>query len=209
MHAMDSPMSTRKILQPGASYSFRSYFNLPNDTDEILAEFAYSFTQTRLQLPRSSRAIERLQDLRQQLEETLPYVTLNSEAAKREILIAPVLSRVAVICRRILRIEYLLKINEQLQGTLDYFLQSTHSLVVVEAKRDDLTRGFTQLAVELIALAMLEDAPEILYGAVTMGHVWVFGTLERSARLVTRDMVSYALLDDVEDLVRILIGILE
>jgi hypothetical protein len=202
-------MSTHKILQPGASYSFRSYFNLPNDTDEILAEFAYSFTQARLQLPRSSRAIERLQDLRQQIEETLPYVTLNSEAAKREILIAPVLSRVAVTCRRILRIDYSLKINEQLQGTLDYFLQSTHSLVVVEAKRDDLTRGFTQLAVELIALAMLEDAPDILYGAVTMGHVWVFGTLQRSARLVTRDMASYTLPDDVEDLVRILVGILE
>jgi hypothetical protein len=202
-------MSTHKILQPGASYSFRSYCSLPNDTDEILAEFAYSFTQARLQLPRSSRAIERLQDLRQQLEETLPYVTLNSEAAKREILIAPVLSRVAVICRRILRIEYSLKINEQLQGTLDYFLQSMHSLVVVEAKRDDLTRGFTQLAVELIALAMLEDAPEILYGAVTMGHVWVFGTLERSARLVTRDIASYTLPDDMEELIRILVGILE
>ena len=156
------------------------------------------------------RAVQsRLQDLRQQIEETLPYVALNSEAAKREILIAPVLSRVAVTCRRILRIDYSLKINEQLQGTLDYFLQSTHSLVVVEAKRDDLTRGFTQLAVELIALAMLEDAPEILYGAVTMGHVWVFGTLERSARLVTRDIASYTLPDDVEELVRILVGILE
>jgi hypothetical protein len=209
MHEMGSRMATRKILQPGVSYSFRSYFNLPNDTDEVLAEFAYSFTRARLQLPRSSRAIERLQDLRQQIEETLPYVTLNSEAAKREILIAPVLSRVAVICRRILRIEYSLKITEQLQGTLDYFLQSTHSLVVVEAKRDDLTRGFTQLAVELIALAMLKDAPEILYGAVTMGNVWVFGTLQRSARLVTRDLASYTLPDDVEDLVRILVGILE
>src|SRR5918912_174610 len=118
MYAVGSLMAIHKILQPWASYSFRSYFNLPNDTDEILAEFAYSFTQARLQLPRSNRAIERLSDLRQQIEETLPYVTLNSEAAKREILIAPVLSRVAVICRRILRIEYSLKINKQLQGTL-------------------------------------------------------------------------------------------
>jgi len=209
MHVMGSLMATHKILQPGASYSFRSYFNLPNDTDEVLAEFAYSFTRARLQLPRSSRTIERLSDLRQQIEETLPYVTLNSEAAKREILIAPVLSRVAVLCRRILRIEYPLKINEQLQGNLDYFLQSTHSLVVVEAKRDDLARGFTQLAVELIALAMLEDAPETLYGAVTIGDVWVFGILERSTRMVTRDLASYTLLDDVEDLVRILVGILE
>src|SRR5262249_62351633 len=84
-HEVGSLMATHKILQPGASYSFRSYFNLPNDTDEVLAEFAYSFTRARLQLPRSNRAIERLPELRQQIEETLPYVTLNSEAAKREI----------------------------------------------------------------------------------------------------------------------------
>src|SRR5437867_3301211 len=54
-----------------------------------------------------------------------------------------------------------------------------------------------------------ENAPEILYDAVTMGHVWVFGTLQRSARLVTLDLASYTLPDDVEDLVRILVGILE
>ena len=44
---------------------------------------------------------------------------------------------------------------------------------------------------------------------MTMGDVWVFGILERSARMVTRDIASYALPDDVEDLVRILVGILE
>lgn len=202
-------MSMAKILQPGASYSFRSYYELAYDTDEILAEFDYAFTRARLPLPRTSRPLERLAELRQQLEDTLPYVTLSSEAAKREILIAPVLSRVAVLCRRLLRIEYPLKVNEQLQGTLDYFIQSTHSLIVVEAKRDDLTRGFTQLAVELIALAMLEGMPSMLYGAVSMGDVWVFGTLDRRTRLVTRDIASYAVPDDVEDLIPILVGILE
>jgi hypothetical protein len=54
--------------------------------------------------------------------------------------------------------------------------------------------------VELIALTMLEDAPEILYGAVTMGHVWVFGTLQRSVRLVTRDLASYTLPDNQDRL---------
>ena len=182
---------------------------MPYDTDEVLAEFDYAFTRARLPLPRASRTIDRLSELQQQLEETLPYVTLSSEAAKREILIAPILSRVAVLCRRLLRIEYPLRVNEQLQGTLDYYIQSTHSLVVVEAKRDDLTRGFTQLAVELIALAMREDMPVTLYGAVTMGDVWVFGTLDRRTRLVTRDIASYAVPDDVDVLIRILVGILE
>ncbi|RUR83512.1 hypothetical protein ACF3DV_14965 [Chlorogloeopsis fritschii PCC 9212] len=202
-------MSKLKILREDANYSFRSYFELPNDTDEVLAEFGYAFARTRLQLPRTNRQLERLNELRQQIEETIPYVSLSSEAAKREILIAPVLSRVAVISKRILRIEYPLKVNNLLQGNLDYLIQSEHSLIVVEAKRDDLTRGFTQLAVEMIALSMLENAPDTIYGTVTMGDVWVFGTLETASRTVTRDISSYTLPDNLEEIVKIFVGILE
>lgn len=197
------------ILQANSTYTFRSYFELPNDTDEVLAEFGYSYTQARLTLPHTQQQIEGLEALQQQLETTLPFVSLNSEQAKREILIAPVLSRVAVISQQILRIEYPLKINNWLQGTLDYLLRAKHSLIVVEAKRDDLTRGFTQLAVELIALAMLDDAPALLYGAVTIGNVWIFGTLERATQRITQDVASYTLPDDLVDLVKILVGILE
>jgi len=57
---------------------------------------------------------------------------------------------------------------------LDYLLRSQKNLLVIEAKNDDLTRGFTQLAVELIALAEVEEN-NILYGAVTIGDVWRFG----------------------------------
>lgn len=202
-------MTKPKILQEGVSYTFRSYFELPNDTDEVLAEFGYRFERQRLQLPKTTREIDRLSELQQQLEETIPYVTLSSETAKREILIAPVLTRVAVMCRRLLRIEYPLKVSEQLQGNLDYFIQSGQGLIVIEAKRDDLTRGFTQLAVELIALAMLEESPEVLYGVVTIGELWVFGKLERSTYTIARDIGSYTLPDDLAELVRILVGILE
>jgi hypothetical protein len=79
-------MSKPKILREDANYSFPSYFELPNDTDEILAEFGYIFIRSRLQLPKTSRQLERLTELHQQLEETIPYVSFNSEAAKREIL---------------------------------------------------------------------------------------------------------------------------
>jgi hypothetical protein len=203
------PMTQQTILQENASYTFRSYFELPYDTDEILAEFGYAFTRERLTLPKTSRTLVGLAALRQQLEETLPYVSLSSEAAKREILIAPVLSRVAVICRQLLRIEYPLKVNNWLQGTLDYLIRSTHKLIVIEAKRDDLTHGFTQLAVEMIALAMLDDTPDVIYGAVTMGDVWVFGLLEQATHKITRDIAAYRLPDDLEQLVHILVGILE
>lgn len=202
-------MSKPKILQEGVSYTFRSYFELPNDTDEVLAEFGYGFERQRLQLPKTTREIDHLSELKQQLEETIPYVTLSSETAKREVLIAPVLTRVAVMCRRLLRIEYPVKVSEQLQGNLDYFIQSGRGLIVIEAKRDDLTRGFTQLAVELIALSMLEESPEVLYGVVTIGELWIFGKLERSTQTITRDIGSYTLPDNLAELVRILVGILE
>ncbi|MBD0343286.1 MAG: hypothetical protein ICV63_00315 [Coleofasciculus sp. Co-bin14] len=113
------------------------------------------------------------------------------------------------MCRRLLRIEYPLKVNEQLQGNLDYFIQSERGLIVIEAKRGDLTRGFTQLAVELIALAMLEELPEVFYGIVTIGELWIFGKLECSTCTITRDIGSYTLPDDLAELVRILVGILE
>jgi hypothetical protein len=202
-------MTKLKILQEGATYSFRSYFELSHDIDEVLVEFGYSFKQSRLQLPRSQHPLEGLKELQQQIEATLPYVRLSSEQAKREILIAPVISRVAVLCKQILRIEYPLKINNWLQGNLDYLLQGKRSLVVVEAKRDDLTRGFTQLAVEMIALAMLEDTPDLIYGVVTIGNLWIFGILERNLQTITQDIASFTLPDDLEELVKILVGILE
>ena len=40
----------------------------------------------------------------------------------------------------------------QLKGSLDYYLYSVGKLLVIEAKNADLAKGFTQLAVELIAL---------------------------------------------------------
>ncbi|MGB8699855.1 MAG: hypothetical protein WCD18_10605, partial [Thermosynechococcaceae cyanobacterium] len=140
---------------------------------------------------------------------TLPFVQLTSETAKREILVAPILSRVAVICQQVLRIEYALKVNNLLQGNLDYLIRSNHSLIVIEAKRDDLTRGFTQLATEMIALAMLEETSTVIYGAVTIGNVWIFSLLESGTHTITQDIASYTVPDDLEPLVKILVGILE
>ena len=198
-----------KILQPEANYTFPSFFELPNDPDEILAEFEYNYTQARLSLPKTTKPLSELENLQAQIEATLPYVQLTSEAAKREVLVAPVLLRVATLCHRVLRFEYPLKVNNWLQGNLDYLIRSEQQVVVVEAKRDDLTRGFTQLAVEMIALSLLENAPRYIYGAVTIGSFWVFGCLDRETKLVTQDIGGYKVPDDVEDLVRVLVSILD
>lgn len=198
-----------KILQKDASYTFRSYFEMAYDTDEILAEFGYSYTQARLTLPKTQKTLTGISALKQQIEETLPYVQLTSESAKREVLVAPVLTRVATICHQILRFEYPLKINNWLQINLDYLIRAQHQVVVIEAKRDNLTRGFTQLAVEMIALAAVEGAPNEIYGAVTMGSLWVFGKLDNNQKRITQDISSYKVPDEIEQIMSILVGLLE
>ncbi|MGD1700982.1 hypothetical protein [Dapis sp. BLCC M229] len=160
-------------------------------------------------MPTSTRQLERLSELRQRIEETLPLVSLSSEAARREILIAPVLLEVARYCQCQLRIEYPLNVNERLKGSLDYFLQSNSQLLVIEAKHDDMTRGFTQLAVELIALSEWEPEQDLIFGCVTMGELWIFDILDKKQRLIQQNIDSLRVPGDLEALVDVLVGILE
>ncbi|NJN86807.1 MAG: hypothetical protein HC881_11465 [Leptolyngbyaceae cyanobacterium SL_7_1] len=95
-----------------------------------------------------------------------------------------------------------------LKGNLNYLLWLEHSLLVVEAKNDDLTRGFTQLAVEIIALAKAKDQDK-LYGAITIGDAWRFGILDRTEKHITQDIALYRVPDDLDVLVRSLIGMIQ
>jgi len=201
-------MSRPKILQENQSYSFRSYFELPYDTDDILAEFGYRFQIQRLSLPRSERDLPRLNDIKQLFEEILPFVSLSSEIARRELLVAPLIMEIVRLCHCQLRIEYPVNVSSWLKGDLDYLLRSSRqTFTVLEAKRDDLTRGFTQLAVETIALAQMEEQ-ETLYGAVTIGEIWRFGFLDSHSKTITQDLSLYNVPDRLEDVMSIVLGIL-
>jgi hypothetical protein len=201
-------MTRRRILLEGQSYTFRSYFEMPYEADEILAELGYALVKTRLSLPRTNRQLERLAELRQRIDESLPLVSLSSETARRETLVAPTLLEVARYCQCQMRIEYPLSVNNWLKGNLDYFLKRNPGLLVVEAKNDDLTRGFTQLAAELIAISEVEVG-DLFYGAVTIGDAWRFGRLEKTLQQILQDISLYRIPDDLEDLMKILVGILE
>jgi hypothetical protein len=205
-------MSKPRILKEGQSYTFGSYFELPYETEDILAELGYTFSRERIKLPQSTRQPERLPSLRQQIEELLPLVALSSETARREILVAPVLAELARFCHCQMRLEYPLNVNYRLKGNLDYLLRSdriqSQNFLVVEAKNDDLSRGFTQLSAELIALAQVEEL-DILYGAVTIGDAWRFGRLTVQPQHITQDITLYRVPDDLEILMGILVGILE
>lgn len=201
-------MTQPRILDPEQSYTFRSYFELPYDTDRILAEFGYTYSNQRLRLPHSSRISDRIPAIKQQIEEILPLVILSTETAKREMLVAPLLTEVARFSHCQLRIEYSLKVNNWLKGELDYLLRLNQSLVVIEAKKDNLSKGFTQLAIELIAIAEAE-AKAWVYGAVTIGNAWIFGYLDQAQKQITQDITLYRVPDDLELLMAIILGILE
>ncbi len=203
-------MSRAAIIQPDQSYTFADYFHLNYDTEDILAYFGYSFASQSLVMPKSDRELERLEGLKQRLEETLPYLSLNSEIARREFLIAPVVMDLIHYTHVRVKVEYSLIVNEQLKGVLDYYLQSQNQLLIIEAKNADLQRGFTQLGVELIAIAQwfLSEKP-ILYGAVSMGNIWQFGILHRQTKQIVQDLNLYRVPADLEDLLRVLVAILE
>lgn len=201
-------MSKIKILQEDQSYTFRSYFELPYEADEILAELGYSLVKSRLSLPKISNSLEKFLEIKNKLDDILPFINLSNETARRETLVSPILLEIVHYCHCQLRIEYPLRVNDWLKGTLDYLLRSQNSLLIIEAKNDDLTRGFTQLAVELIALAEIETQ-NIFYGAVTMGDIWRFGKLDKNQKQIFQDINLFKIPDDLLDLSQVLVGILE
>ncbi|MEM9008245.1 MAG: hypothetical protein AAGE59_32645 [Cyanobacteria bacterium P01_F01_bin.86] len=202
-------MAKPKILEPGKTYTFRNYFEMTYEPDDILAEFGVSLQRQPLILPKLEAELSEICDLKSSLQRRLPYVRLTSEAARREILIAPIVLALIDYTQAQLRIEYAINVSAQLKGFLDYYLHTENTLLVIEAKNADLARGFTQLAVELIALDQWTDSQEpILYGAVSTGDVWQFGLLRRQDRCVAQDLNLYRVPADLEDLFGILAGIL-
>ncbi|ACC83490.1 conserved hypothetical protein [Nostoc punctiforme PCC 73102] len=178
-------MSKTPILQPNHSYTFRSYFEMSFEPEDILAEFGYSLKRSSLNQQKSTIELDRLANLKSRIEESLPYISLTSEAARRELLIAPILLDVVHYTQAQLRIEYPLIVTEQLKGSLDYYLHADHKLLVVEAKNANLARGFTQLAVELIAIDAWTDSQESnLQGAVSTEDIWQFALLNRESKQI-------------------------
>lgn len=196
-----------KLLDPNQSYTFSKIFDLKAEVDELVAEFGYSLTRKPLYLPQYTGELDRLEELRQRIEEILPYVSLANEATRREVLISRVVIDLVHYTHAQLRIEYPIKVNEQLQGYFDYFLRTQTNLLVIEAKKEDLTNGFTQLATELIALDQWANSTQQteLIGAVTTGNIWQFGVLHRTTKQIDQGLNSYRVPEDLEELMRILV----
>lgn len=197
------------IIQPDQSYSFADYFKLNFASQDILAYFGVTLQRQSLQFPRYDQPLDRLIDLKARIEESLPRLSLSSEMARREFLIAPVLTDVLHYTQATLDVEYPVAVSNQLKGSLDYLLQNDQTFLVVEAKNEDLERGFVQLAIELIAIDQwIESDQPIIYGAISTGNIWQFGQFNRQTRIVTQDLNLFRVPADLEHLLRILVKIL-
>jgi hypothetical protein len=202
-------MSHKALLDPNRSYTFSNYFELGFAVDDLVAEFGYSFERKFLNLPEYSGVLDRISNLKQQIEEVLPYVDLENETTRREILIAPIITNLIHYSHARLRIEYNIKINNKLQGNLDYYLRTKTNLIVVEAKQADINKGFTQLAMEMIALDKLTDSDQLeILGAVTTGNIWQFGKLYRQQQAIEQVISLYRVTEELETVMRILLAAL-
>ncbi len=198
---MDKP----KILKPDESYTFARYFELAYDIEDILADLDCRFERCALKLPYVPLAMD-LTDLYAQLADGMQYVGITSEQARREFLIAPIIRQLCRQTQQRVRVEYPITVSPWLKGTLDYYFRD---LLVIEAKRDNLENGFTQLAAELIALDQWTNSDKpTLYGAVTTGNDWRFGRFDRQQRLISQDLKLYRVPEELQLLVSILIGLL-
>ncbi len=202
-------MSRPRIIQPDQSYTFSKYFELPFSPEDILAELGCSYQRERLQLPKAEFNPNQIEELQRVIERNLRRVKLLSEDARKQAIIAPILLEVCEITQTQLNIEYPISVSNQLKGNLDYYINKGKGLLVIEAKQADLSRGFTQLAVELIALDQWinSDTP-ILYGAVTTGEDWRFALYNRQAKQITEDIKLYRVPEELTELMNILVSIL-
>ena len=201
----------QSILKENKNYTFADYFDLSYSTKEIIAELGYQFRLEKLELPLATIIDnDKIIQLKENLYKKLPHISLNSEMAKREFLISPLLFLLLDYVEFDINVEYTVNINDKLKGNIDYLLSSTHNFIVVEAKNADLEKGFTQLAAELIAFSQYaENDKEYLYGAITVGNIWQFGLLDTQNKILHKDIDAFLVPADLEKLFAVLLGILK
>ena len=66
------------IIQPDQSYTFADYFKLNFAPQDVLAYFEVSLQRQSLKLPQYLGQLDRLNDLKNRIEESLPRLSLTS-----------------------------------------------------------------------------------------------------------------------------------
>ena len=150
------------------------------------------------EVPLSPTFLERLDD------ESSLALEISTEKARSEFIIAPILSETRRMSGHrfglLSGVEFTVDASAGLTGFCDYIL--THSrqqlfvespvLMLVEAKNEDMKRGYGQCIAEMVAAQRFNEQEgkplAKIYGAVTIGNIWKFIELEnKTARIDSED----------------------
>ncbi len=81
----------KSILSAEKNYTFSDFFEMAYPVEDIVNEFGYDFSFELLELPLEPLETGVLEEFQKEVISNLPKVSLHSERARREFLIAPVL----------------------------------------------------------------------------------------------------------------------
>ncbi len=148
----------------------------------------------------ASEPIEPSLFLIEALKRFVPLATaINTEKARSEYIIAPILSEIAFINSQVSLFSgrnFNVDASRGLTGFCDFIL--THNpdklvikspvVVIVEAKNENINDGLAQCIAEMFAAQIinqknLEENIKIVYGTVTTGQVWRFLSIDKTQQV--------------------------
>jgi hypothetical protein len=161
--------------------------------------------------------------LQETLTENVPLATaINTEKARSELIIAPVLIEIRKLFNRQISLFSGIELNvdkeKDLTGFCDFLIsQSSEQLflkspiiALVEAKNENIMGGLGQCAAEMIASKIYNEKEGIIvskiYGVITSGNLWKFLRLEDNTLYI--DLDDYVI-KDITNIIGILYSMIE
>jgi len=196
-------MLNRNIDLQNGSFSFSDYFKMNIEIDELLNEFGYVFKKDFIF--KEIEPFSNIDILKNDLNFILNSLEFNNEIGIREFIISPILIFMLKHAKFKLKSEKNLYFNNQLKGTIDYYIENKNFFAIIEAKYHDLNNGFKQLSTELIALDnLIINKDNEIFGAVTIGTDWIFAKVNRDKKEIIKDLKIIRVPEELDKLIGIL-----
>jgi len=206
-------LSKNIIDLENGNYTFSDYFKMNISSKNLAKTFGYTFTRDRIEFNTeklNSDLEEWTKNFHKKLFKIQKKINLDSEIAKREFLVAPIIYELVQTLDIEVDIEANTYFDRTLKGSIDYVLNNNSNIfIAIEAKNSEIEKGIVQLTSELIAIdKIIEEKNNFIYGAVTTGFSWSFVLLDRKNKNFIQD-IDYFSIKELKTIVKILVSILK
>ncbi len=154
------------------------------------------------------------------LQENIPLaISINTEKARSEMIIAPVLVELRKIMNHQISlfsgVSFDVDIEQNLNGVCDFLITATDEqlfikspiITIVEAKNENIKAGLGQCASEMVAAQLFNEREnnnfKTIYGIVTTGTNWQF--LKLAEKILYIELKEYYI-DNIEQIMGILLN---